>query len=31
MGLAMGIEAKDLGIFKHITEVGDFLKERALI
>jgi len=31
MGLAMGIEAKDLGIFKHITEVEDFLKERALI
>ena len=30
MGLAMGIEAKDLGVFKHITEVGDFLKEREL-
>ena len=30
MGLALGIEAKDLGVFKHITEVGDFLKERAL-
>jgi len=31
MGLALGIDAKDLGVFKHITEVGDFLKERALI
>jgi len=30
MGLAMGIEAKDLGLHKHITEVGDFLKERVL-
>jgi len=30
MGLAMGIDAKELGVFKHITEVGDFLKERAL-
>ncbi len=31
MGLAMGIEAKDLGLFKHLTEVEDFLKERALL
>ncbi len=31
MGLALGIEAKDLGIFKHLTEVKDFLKERILI
>jgi heterodisulfide reductase subunit B len=31
MGLAFGIEAKDLGVFKHLTEVGDFLKERALV
>lgn len=30
MGLALGIEAKDLGLHKHLTEVGDFLKERAL-
>jgi len=30
MGLALGIEAKDLGIFRHLTEVKDFLKERAL-
>ncbi|MBN2270621.1 MAG: CoB--CoM heterodisulfide reductase iron-sulfur subunit B family protein [Sedimentisphaerales bacterium] len=30
MGLALGIEPKDLGLHKHITEVGDFLKERAL-
>ena len=30
LGLALGIEAKDLGVHKHITEVGDFLKERAL-
>jgi len=29
MGLAMGIEAKDLGVHKHITEVEDFLKERV--
>ncbi|MHC4313504.1 MAG: CoB--CoM heterodisulfide reductase iron-sulfur subunit B family protein [Planctomycetota bacterium] len=31
MGLALGIAAKDLGIFRHITEVEDFLKERALV
>ena len=31
MGLALGIEAKDLGIFRHLTEVEDFLKERALV
>ena len=31
MGLALGIEAKDLGIFRHLTEVKDFLKERALV
>ena len=31
MGLALGIEAKELGIFKHLTEVKDFLKERVLI
>jgi len=31
MGLALGIEAKELGIFKHLTEVEDFLKERVLI
>ncbi len=31
MGLALGIEAKDLGILKHLTEVEDFLKERTLI
>jgi len=30
MGLALGIEAKDLGIFRRLTEVKDFLKERAL-
>ncbi len=30
-GLALGIKAKDLGLFKHLTEVDDFLKERALI
>jgi len=30
MGLALGIEAKDLGLHKHLTEVADFLKERAL-
>lgn len=29
MGLALGIEAKDLGVHKHITEVEDFLKERV--
>jgi heterodisulfide reductase subunit B len=31
MGLALGIESKDLGIFRHLTEVKDFLKERALL
>lgn len=31
MGLAFGIEPKELGIHKHLTEVEDFLKERALI
>jgi len=31
MGLALGIEAEELGIFKHITEVRGFLKERVLI
>ena len=31
MGLAFGVDAGKLGIHKHITEVDDFLKERALI
>ncbi|TKJ36806.1 MAG: heterodisulfide reductase subunit B [Planctomycetes bacterium B3_Pla] len=31
MGLAFGISAKDLGLFKHLTNVDGFLKERALI
>lgn len=31
IGLALGIKAKDLGLFKHLTEVDDFLKERELI
>ena len=31
MGLAFGIEPKELGIHKHLTEVEDFLKERTLI
>jgi heterodisulfide reductase subunit B len=31
MGLAFGIEPKDLGIGKHLTEADDFLKERVLI
>lgn len=31
MGLAFGIEAKDLGIFRHVLDVEDFLKEKALI
>jgi heterodisulfide reductase subunit B len=30
IGLTLGIEAKDLGIFRHLTDVKDFLKERAL-
>ena len=31
MGLALGIEAEDLGLFKHLTEVDDFLKERKFL
>jgi len=31
LGLALGIEAKELGIFKHLTEVENFLKERKLL
>ena len=31
VGLALGLNAKDLGLFKHLTEVDDFLKERELI
>lgn len=31
MGLAMGIDAKELGVFKHLTEVKDFLKERVFV
>ena len=31
MGLAFGIEAKELGIHRHLTKVEDFLKERALV
>lgn len=31
MGLAMQIKPKDLGLFRHLTEVEDFLKERALV
>jgi heterodisulfide reductase subunit B len=31
MGLALGIEAKDLGILKHITDVKQFLNERAIV
>lgn len=31
MGLAFGIEAEELGMFRHITKVDDFLKERALV
>jgi heterodisulfide reductase subunit B len=31
MGLAMGIEAKELGIFRHLTDAEHFLKERALV
>lgn len=30
MGLAFGIKPKELGLFKHLTEVDDFLRERAL-
>jgi len=29
MGLALGIEAKELGILKHLTDAGKFLNERA--
>ena len=31
MALAFGIEAKELGIGKHLTEVEDFLRERTLL
>lgn len=31
MGLALGVEAKELGILKHITDVKQFLNERALV
>jgi heterodisulfide reductase subunit B len=31
MGLAFGIKAKELGVFKHLTKVKDFLEERALV
>lgn len=31
LGLALGIEAKDLGIFKHLTDAEKFLNERALL
>ena len=31
MGLAFGIEGRDLAVHKHLTDVGDFLKERALL
>ncbi len=31
MGLALGIEAQDLGIFRHLTDAEHFLKERALL
>lgn len=30
MGLAFGVKPKELGLFKHLTEVDDFLRERAL-
>ena len=30
MGFAFGVEPEKLGTHKHLTEVGDFLKERAL-
>ena len=30
-GLALGVKAKELGLFKHLTDVDDFLRERALI
>jgi heterodisulfide reductase subunit B len=31
MGLAFGVKPKELGLFKHLTDVDDFLAERALI
>ncbi len=31
LGLALGIEPKDLALSRHLTEVEDFLKERVLI
>jgi len=31
MGLAFGIEAKELGVHRHLTPVEEFLKERALV
>jgi hypothetical protein len=31
MGLTLGITAKELGIFKHITDAEKFLNERALV
>jgi heterodisulfide reductase subunit B len=31
MGLALGIEAKELGIFKHLMDAEKFLNERALV
>lgn len=31
MGLAFGIPSAQLAVGKHLTEVGDFLKERALL
>ena len=31
MGLALGIEAQDLGIFRHLTDAEHFLNERELV
>jgi heterodisulfide reductase subunit B len=31
MGLALGIEPEGLGVFRHVTEVEEFLEARALI
>jgi heterodisulfide reductase subunit B len=31
MGLALGIEAKELGILKHLTDAEKFLNERAIV
>lgn len=31
MGLALGIKAKDLGIFRHLTDAEHFLNERELV